>query len=122
MVLDLEGYVEENPSKYYRSHLVFLKGTYLVESEDWQGVVSKIPVTVSDLNVSTRSQYNFIEGMVAFKKKDTKSLEKAISVIKKDLDKERYLVTYEDAPFCSGANRYATSPSMLLELISFPIV
>ncbi|WKK65579.1 hypothetical protein [Lutimonas zeaxanthinifaciens] len=115
MVLDLEGYVEENPSKYYRSHLVFLKGTYLVESEDWQGVVSKIPVTVSDLNVSTRSQYNFIEGMVAFKKKDTKSLEKAISVIKKDLDKERYLVTYEDAPFCSGANRYATSPSMLLE-------
>jgi tetratricopeptide (TPR) repeat protein len=115
MVLDLEGYVEENPSKYYRSHLVFLKGTDLVESEDWNSEVSKIPVTVSDLNVSTRSQFNFIEGMVAFNKKDPASLEKAISAIKQDLDKERYLVTYEDAPFCSGANRYATSPSMLLE-------
>ncbi|MCA0933409.1 hypothetical protein LCM02_13180 [Lutimonas saemankumensis] len=115
MVLELEGYVEENPSKYYRSHLVFLKGTYLVESEDWNSEVSKIPVNISDLNVSTRSQYNFIEGMAAFKKKDSNSLEKAISAIKKDLDKERYLVTYKDAPFCSGANRYETSPSMLLE-------
>ena len=115
MVLDLQGYVEENPSKYYRSHLVFLKGTYLVESEDWKSEISKIPVTISDLNVSTRSQYNFIEGMVSFKKKDSASLEKAVLAIKQDLDKERYLVTYEDAPFCSGANRYATSPSMLLE-------
>ena len=115
MVLDLEGYVKENPSKYYRSHLVYLKGTYLVESEDWESEVSQIPVTVSDLNVSTRSRYNFIEGMYSFKKEDTASLEKAISAIKQDLDKERYLVSYEDAPFCSGANRYATSPSMLLE-------
>lgn len=33
----------------------------------------------------------------------------SFKIKKKDLDKESYLVTFDDAPFCSGANRYTTS-------------
>lgn len=115
MVLDMEGYTEEAPSKYSRSHMVYLKGTYLVESDQWNSDIANINVDISDLNLTVRSQYRFLEGMKAFKSEDKVALEAVIEEIKKDHDKESYLVTYDNAAFCSGANRNTTSPSMLLE-------
>ena len=115
LVIDMEGYAKEAPSKYARSHMVYLKGTYLVESDDWNSEIVAIPVDVKDLNLTTRSKYNFIEGMKAFKEDDKASLDTVIDELKKDHDKESYLVSYDNAPFCSGASRYVTSPSMLVE-------
>ena len=42
LVQDLVIYTEENPSKYARTHLVFLKGTYLVETENWDSPIADI--------------------------------------------------------------------------------
>ena len=114
MVLDMEGFMKAAPNQYSKSHMVYLKGTYLVESEDWDSEVADIAVDIDDLNVVTRSKFRFIEGMKAFKAEDQDALDQVIEGIKKDYDKEAYLVSYEDAPFCSGANRYNTSPSMLV--------
>ncbi len=114
MVLDMEGFMKAAPNQYSRSHMVYLKGTYLVESEDWNSEVADILVDIDDLNVVTRSKFRFIEGMKAFKTKDKASLDLVIEEIKKDYDKESYLVSYDDAPLCSGASRYVTSPSMLV--------
>ena len=114
MVLDMEGFMKAAPNQYSKSHMVYLKGTYLVESEDWDSEVADIAVDIDDLNVVTRSKFRFIEGMKAFNDQDQDALDQVIEGIKKDYDKEAYLVSYEDAPFCSGANRYNTSPSMLV--------
>ena len=111
----MEGFTKESPNKYSRSHMVYLKGTYLVESDQWNSDIANINVDIADLNLTVRSQYRFIEGMKAFKSEDKASLEAILEEIKKDLDKESYLVTYDAATFCSGANRNTTSPSMLLE-------
>ncbi len=115
LVIDMEGFTKEAPSKYSRSHMVYLKGTYLVESDDWNSNIANINVDISDLNLTIRSQYRFLEGMKAFKAEDKTALDSVIEALKKDHDKESYLVSYDNAPFCSGANRYTTSPSMLLE-------
>lgn len=115
LVVDMEGFTEEAPNKYSRSHMVYLKGTYLVETNDWESKIANIDVDISDLNLTVRSQYRFLEGMKAYSKGDNSSLEQIIKEIKKDHDKESYLVSYDNAPFCSGANRYTTSPSMLVE-------
>ena len=115
LVIDMEGFTKESPNKYSRSHMVYLKGTYLVESDQWNSDIANINVDISDLNLTVRSQYRFIEGMKAFKSEDKATLEASIEAIKKDYDKESYLVTYDAASFCSGANRNTTSPSMLLE-------
>ena len=115
LVIDMEGFTKESPNKYSRSHMVYLKGTYLVESDQWNSDIANINVDIADLNLTVRSQYRFIEGMKAFKSEDKASLEAILEEIKKDLDKESYLVTYDAATFCSGANRNTTSPSMLLE-------
>ena len=115
LVIDMKGFTDEAPNKYSRSHMVYLKGTYLAESDLWDSDIADIEVDISDLNLTVRSQYRFIEGMKAFKIEDRTSLDKTIEEIKNDLDKESYLVTYDAATFCSGANRNTTSPSMLVE-------
>ncbi len=114
MVYDMQRFMTDASNQYSKTHMVYLKGTYLVESDDWDSDIVNIEVDIEDLNVVTRSKYKFIKGMHAFKKNDRERLEAAISDIKKDHDKESYLVTYDDAPFCSGASRYNTSPSMLV--------
>jgi tetratricopeptide (TPR) repeat protein len=115
LVQDMVVYSQETPSVRARTHLVYLKGTYLVETEEWTGEVAEIPVDINDLNVSTRSQYRFIEGMKAYTQGDLEALNKQIEDLEKDHQKESYLVTYDSATFCSGANREDTSPSMLIE-------
>ena len=95
LVEDMVVYTRETPSKRARTHLVFLKGTYLVESEDWTGEIADIPVEIEDLNVSTRSQYRFIEGMKSYAKGDLEGLKKQIADLEKDHQKESYLVTYD---------------------------
>ncbi len=105
LVIDMEGFTKEAPNKYSRTHMVYLKGTYLVESDDWNSDIANIPVDIKDLNLTTRSKYSFVEGMKAFKADDKASLDTVIDELKKDHDKESYLVRYDDAPFCSGANR-----------------
>jgi len=115
LVEDMAKYTTETPSVRARTHLVFLKGTYLVETEEWTGVIADIPVEIEDLSVSTRSKYRFIEGMKAFSSGDLQTLNRQIEELEKDHQKESYLVTYDSATFCSGASRGDTTPSMLLE-------
>jgi tetratricopeptide (TPR) repeat protein len=115
LVFDMAKYAGETPSIRARTHLVFLKGTYLVETEEWTGEIADIPVEIDDLSVSTRSKYRFIEGMKAFSTGDQEALRMQIEDLKKDHQKESYLVTYDSATFCSGASRGETTPSMLLE-------
>ncbi len=115
LVEDMVVYSRETPSVRARTHLVYLKGTYLVETEDWTGEIADIPVEIDDLNVSTRSQYRFIEGMKAYAKGNIQALDQQIADLEKDHQKESYLVTYDSATFCSGANRDDTTPSMLTE-------
>lgn len=114
LVLNMEGFMKAAPNQYSKTHMVYLKGTYLVESEDWESEVADIAVDIEDLNVVTRSKFRFVEGMKAFNDEDQAALDLVIEDIKKDYDKESYLVSYEDAPLCSGASRYNTSPSMLV--------
>ncbi len=87
----------------------------MAETNQWNGDIANIQVNVEDLNLSTRSQYDFLEGMKAFNNNDTLILSKSIASIQKDYDKESYLVTYNNAAFCSSADRDETSPSMLTE-------
>jgi tetratricopeptide (TPR) repeat protein len=115
LVEDMEIYATETPSSRARAHLVFLKGTYLVESDDWNDKVAEIPVEINDLSITVQSQYRFLEGMKAFKKEDKIALDTLIHSMKNDLDKASYLVTYSNDAFCSGATREGISQSMLVE-------
>lgn len=107
MTLKLKDYVANTPSKRGRSHMVFLQGTYLVETDEWDGPIADIPVEVADLNITIRGQHAFTEGMKAFRKSDKKGLELVIENIQNDLKKEAILVDNLEKgfPSCTNLNR-----------------
>ena len=115
MVLDMQQYTTETPSKYARTHQVFLKGTYLVETNLWDSPIADIPIDVSGLNVSVRSQYNFLEGMRAFKAGNGQKLGEIIATIKKDREFETIIVNDAGKTVCLSQTREEASRTDIAE-------
>jgi len=115
MVFQMTQYASEKPSKRGRSHLVFLKGTYLVETNDWGNEIVDIPINISDLNVSIRSQYHFLEGMKAFKKGDIKQLDSVIDIMTVDFKRESYVISNANIKLCSSVTRDEATQTDLIE-------
>lgn len=105
MVLDMQQYTTETPSKYARTHMVFLKGTFLAETNLWDSSVADIPVDVSGLNVAVRSQNNFLEGMKAFKAGNKEKLDEIIAAIKKDYEFESVIISDAGKTVCLSQTR-----------------
>ncbi len=114
MLLTMEKYANESPSKRARTHLVFLKGTYLVNSENWVSEEANIEVDIVDLNVSIRSQYYFLEGMKAYHKGDIDQLNQAINTLENDYKRESFVASDQGGSFCSGISRDVASQSDLI--------
>jgi len=105
MLHKMKQYTKETPSKRARTHLVFLKGTYLIGSGNWEGNEADIEVDIVDLNVSIRSQYFFLEGMKAYAKGDLEQLDHTITALETDYRREEYLASDSGGSFCSGISR-----------------
>lgn len=105
MVLDMQKYASEKPSKKARVHLVFLKGTYLAETDDWDGAIADIPVNIRDLNISVRSQYHFLEGMKVYKKGNQKKLDSIIKIMDQDHNRESFVVSKGSTNLCAAVTR-----------------
>jgi tetratricopeptide (TPR) repeat protein len=111
MVWDMQRYMKETPSSRARVHMVFLKGTYLTETDEWESDIADIPVEISDLNISVRSQYNFLEGMKAYTAKDTVEIDRIIAAMQADIDRETYVQEFSSASLCSNVTRAEAAPS-----------
>ncbi|MFL0353543.1 lipopolysaccharide assembly protein LapB [Xanthomarina sp. GH4-25] len=109
MVLDMETYTKETPSNRSKIHLVFLKGTYLVETNLWDSPIADIEIDVSNLSVTGQSQYYFIEGYKAFSNKKVEKLTSIIETLSKEINKESLLVENISDGFtvCSSLSRSA---------------
>ena len=105
MVKEMQQFVSEDPSIRARVHLVFLKGTYLVETNDWNNEIASIPVDISDLNISIRSQHHFLDGMRAYIANDRKGLDGIIKLSENDHNRGSFIVTEGAAKLCSNAER-----------------
>ena len=111
LVLEMEKYTNENPSKRARMHLVFLKGTFLAETNDWDSNIKDIPIDISDLNIGIKSQYYFIEGMKAFKSKNERQLQEVIEQMTDDIEKQSLLVSNLAAGFSVCSNSSYKNPT-----------
>ena len=107
MVLDIEKYTNETPTKRSRAHLVFLKGTYLVESNDWDSEIADISVDISDLNLTVQSKYRYLDGYKAFKKGDKTALNSIIDTFTEAIKSNTLLVSNinDGFTFCSSLSR-----------------
>jgi hypothetical protein len=115
--MELEQYVNETPSGRGRAHLVYLKGTYLVETNDWNSPISNIEVEVADLNISVQSQYLFLDGYKAFINKDQQTLNEVIDALDDKIQKESLLVDYMNDGYsvCTSPSRSVPTQSNINE-------
>lgn len=104
MTMDLQKFVSETPSPRGRSHLVYLKGTYLSETDNWESPVADIPIEVNDLNIVVRGQYAYTEGVKAFSADNRERLEAVIGGLKKELQREAVLVDNQERGFSACTN------------------
>lgn len=114
MLQNMKTYANESPSKRARTHLVYLKGSYLVDSGNWDSDEAEIEVDIVDLNVSVRSKYYFLEGMKAYQKGDKDKLEETIAILENDFQREEYIMSDYGGTFCAAVSRDTATRSDLV--------
>ncbi len=78
MVDSMQKFCNELPSTAARAHMIFLKTTYLAETNDYDTSITMISFNEKDLNILTRSRNHFVNGMAAYHQKNEKELDKII--------------------------------------------
>ena len=84
-----EAFTHELSSTRARSHLVVMRGHYLIETNDWTNQVVREEINLSGLRVEIRSLDRFLKGLIAFKNGDPASLGKTISEIETDINRSQ---------------------------------
>ncbi len=103
---DMIVYSDTLPSKRARAYLVHLKGTYLVETNNWESDLANIEVDLDELNISTKASFAFIDGMKAFTKNDQSTLKTIIKAMEDDRENTALYITGGGTKMCGSSSRY----------------
>jgi tetratricopeptide (TPR) repeat protein len=101
---EMKVYCDTLPAKPARRHLVYMKSTYLVESNDWNSDAANIRVDLSGLNIPTRAMYYFVEGMKSYNGKDGKALSETILTLNGERLQEAQKVSSSSIATCMSVN------------------
>jgi len=108
-------YAEMDSSSRARSYLLMMKGGHLIETEDWNGAFANIEINVADLNITGQAEYDFLEGMKAYHKKDNTQLTAIIKKMSEARQLASSIVGDQGFAMCS-AGGYAGRPPNQLDI------
>jgi hypothetical protein len=115
MVDTMYRYCSELPSPRARAHMVFLKATYLAETNDYVSHVSNISVDMKDLNISTRAKNYFVDGMQAYYTNNKAKLDSNILSLANERAIEELKISGTGIRMCGNVNRAQTTKTDLQE-------
>jgi len=113
IMLDMETYTSELPSKRARAYLVEMKANYLVETGNWDSKMAEIKIDTDNLNLTNKAAYVAIEGMKANVAKDTAGIRQAILTIARLRQDNGLLINEAGVPVCSAASVDQTAPNQM---------
>lgn len=100
------------PSPSARTHFLFMRGHYLVESNDWDHALASEAIKSQDLRIEVRNLDRFIKGLTAFKKGDRNALNKLVDEAGKDISAaQQGSVINEGIAQCNANTPVGGSPS-----------
>jgi len=105
LVNDLVTYVDQTPSTRGRTHLVYLKGTFLAETMNFDSPVSDIEVEVEDLNISTKAKYYTSAGFDAFNSGNKDSINSLINLLERECKIAELFLDTTDFKVCTTITR-----------------
>lgn len=101
---DMKQYWQELPSGRAKAHMLMIKGTYLIESDDWDPEITQIEVDKSRINIATRAMNHFVNGMYAYKNNNSDSLVAIIRKLSTERLIDKELISPTAISMCSGVN------------------
>lgn len=105
MALRMAAYTDSLPSRRARNHLVFMQATYCAETKDYLGPIAAIEVDLENLDITTRAQRHWVEGMRAFQQNDIEALREAQNTIETECRREALFLDTADFKICMDLNR-----------------
>jgi tetratricopeptide (TPR) repeat protein len=115
MVDSMLQYCTELPSPRARAHMIFLKSTYLAETNDYQSEVTGINVDQKDLNIVARAKNYFANGMTAYYAKNKAALDSNIVQLANERVIEDLKTSGTGIRMCGNVNRALPTKTDLLE-------
>lgn len=78
-------FTRELPSAAARHHFVIMRGHYLIETNNWKHEIAREQVKTDDLRLEIRTLDRFIQGISAYRQRDSKTLNRIIALIRADI-------------------------------------
>jgi hypothetical protein len=101
----MQAFCRELPGAPARTHLLFMKTTYLSETDDYPASITSINVPMKDLNILTRARQYFASGLYAFHQDDKPKLDDALLQLSGELLLEKSKVQENGIQLCGNINR-----------------
>jgi tetratricopeptide (TPR) repeat protein len=103
MLSEMVQYCKEFPSARARAHQIFLRSTYLVESNDWESIFASLETETKGINIAAMNRDAFVNGLKAYHMQDKAILAEVIDQVKMQRDiAAKTLVLEEGIALCSG--------------------
>jgi tetratricopeptide (TPR) repeat protein len=115
MVDSMRYFSNAKPSPRARSHMIFLKTTYLTETNDYTTGVADITVEQKDLNISSRARNYFVTGMKEYQLGNAAALETVILQLAGERLLEEAKAADKGIRICGNVNRSLATKTDLLE-------
>lgn len=115
MLDSMYRFCNELPSPKARAHLVFLKTTYLAETNDYSNAVMEITVNQNDLNIVARARHYFVQGMHAYHKNNGAALQEIILKLTGERLIEEEKAADKGLRICGNINRSQVTKTDLQE-------
>jgi tetratricopeptide (TPR) repeat protein len=115
MLDSMKQYCTELPSPRARGHVIFLKTTYLAETNDYNKDVLAIEVQQKDLNIVSRSRNYFVTGMGAYYTKNADSLSSVLLQLSAERLIEADKASDKGLRVCGNINRALATKTDLQE-------
>lgn len=111
LLQDMMTYCAALPSVKARTHEIFLKSSYAVETNDWKSSLIAHETDAKGLNVATQGLESFVRGMRAYAMADIPAMEKVIATMEQDRIRETAKIDGDGIALCGsgGASRENTT-------------
>ena len=111
LLQDMMTYCAAQPSIKARTHEIFLKSSYAVETNDWKSSFVTHETDAKGLNVATQGLESFVKGMRAYAMADIPAMEKVIATMEQNRVRETAKIDGDGIALCGsgGASRENTT-------------
>jgi tetratricopeptide (TPR) repeat protein len=104
-------HIEATPSKRGRAHLIYLQGTYLAETGDWDSPYAQIDIDASDLSITVKAKQYFVEAMKSYSSGDADSLGVTQELLEALIRRESLFADTLDFKLCIPSDLSTARPS-----------